>query len=779
MDIKTSFRRAKHAVFLFLSIFLICFVSASHPSTEYADIGGDSSYTLGNGLFTSLNTDAGVTASVETSSPSAVPLMGDMNGDGIIEIIAFDGTTIRVFNGNTLSFASGFSMFRAIRGQPSLFDIDGDNDLDLLIFQNNQSGFINLSILKYNGSILTETEYSVTTLSSASGRVLDYSITCRDSDSRCLAIMEVGNSATSDAVVSMESISFDNTGIHDTELLASSGINCLSIMGDIVVDDIDYDGTEEFISNFFADWAVSASIITYQMNINSSGNISQDRSSITDSSPANFASGEGCFSTNRRIKNMFTNVLVMEVDGANYNNGKEIAYIIPTSSNHTSYQVRVYHMDGSLYNTYPEAFFIELPRGAYEGTISNLFVADVLGTGLEDFCFTYISTVTNLPEMLCNSQLNPTPFGTDSVTYTPVSSYVHAYNATNLIGNYSVFITASHTVTDIVNLQDDGHDARDILNSYGIWTVDDNTCTLGGFLCYMNLSYSIPQSNVFAVQVDAENNGHQDIILQSRQALYYLDDGFSNTHCDNPEIYSCIDADTVTIRPCIDRIWAVNTSVSIEFTVNDFDTDNVAGRAILYYGNSNAQDSGWTANFSSGHPFTFSGFTANLTGNNFIFRIMARDTDNPLAEEIIDDISFDVGTDGVTHGQCTTTGIINPEVVNEADITALGGTSVRANNSIQNVLDGVSIYTGMGTSLLWLFFMLLLAIMIIFLAIRAGWTAGHTSAIIGICESFMLLIGFYVLGFGGGIVITLVVVGLALLAIFGVGFFNRGSSGGG
>lgn len=392
--------------------------------------------------------------------------------------------------------------------------------------------------------------------------------------------------------------------------------------------------------------------------------------------------------------------------------------------------------------------------------ISNIFIGDFYNLGykyLEMCVMGYEPTTFNL-NMLC---------GTNKPFVVPQALEFNYSQINSNIGlsNYYMSVFTSEQKTS--------NDYNEISTPFGIFEKVDNVW--GGEI---DLIFNHSLANYgFSVMVDYDNDGLSEYVLKTDDNLFIIDDGLTNH-------YGYINY--VKYDPCLDSIWQVNTSVDVTIQVKDSDNDNVCGNASIYYGESIVQESANQCGSSSSY-FIFS-FVANNTGNGYTVRVNGWDTENPNNIHTYDK-TFSVATSGITKGECTT--IVNVDNLNIPDGTGVSINDTEeetgvlgenqdpiGDNALSDSMQNTSTLTGLGTSILWLIFMFVIAFFVFVYGRGENFDGKTLIGIIGILEILMLIIGVKMEFIGVGIIWTIVAIGIIIGAVLGSRFFIRSSHGG-
>ncbi len=145
----------KHLFIIIICISLLSsFAFAQSSVSGYEKLGGDATNTFqsGRGIFSELDADLVEAKVISISNGQKSPIIGDMDNDGINEIIVIDNNIVKVFQGEelTLVFAYNYGTTQKI-SNIIMFDIDGITDLELIFALEEDE---EMHILKWNGTNL-------------------------------------------------------------------------------------------------------------------------------------------------------------------------------------------------------------------------------------------------------------------------------------------------------------------------------------------------------------------------------------------------------------------------------------------------------------------------------------------------------------------------------------------------------------------------------------------------------------------------------------------------
>lgn len=610
-----------------ISFFLIIFLSFSvFGLHSYTKLGGENSdYVLdGNGIFnggltlTSFNYE---TRSI--SQPRKSPLVSDIDNDGINEILVLDGYDLRLFSGNALDIVDSISLpsddhFSNIE----IYDIDGDSLQEIILAA---EGSERIYIYEFNGSLFRQQKnISFSHLAdSDNGETL---IRCETTD-RCLLIYsEQRTNDGSTACISAATFSTTAT-LHrvSVECSAADRLFCLPKIRSMPYEDYDNDGEREFIFSYIDASETGNEEIHFAMiHLNASANITiegyyekQIQNVVTDTA---LDCADSVFTD--RPGDYITSPLVVDVDGS-VSNGMEI--IIGAQYDQDEFKIYWFDKNGVMKDDYPEitqadGFIMSNPM------LINAFP----DTDREDFCVLGFVDDTESINLLCGSILTGELVHTNEYEYDVTGRF-------NISKTYDKDDVLTH-VTSQTHTTTDGNDLDEIVNSYGVFEIDNSgTNTL-------NQIFENPKNNGSALMLNIMGGDYTDLLVLTNTNLWYIDDGFSNSPAE---------LDLGQLNPCRNYgAWQNSTQVRLLATVTDPDGDDVSAQAILYYGESYNQTSSWIGG-ASGTVFTFD-FIANVTTVDGLLKVYANDTENPAVFDS-ESITFQVATTGTVYGYCLET----------------------------------------------------------------------------------------------------------------------------
>ena len=737
---------------LILIIGFLLLVPFSYANTDYNMSGGvNNYYQTGTGFF---NTEVTATTYSRTvGEQRSIPLVADLDGDGNNEIIILDGESIELYRNKELDIVNAFSLGTNQKvSNMIVFDIDGDNLSEIIVAQTIYPNGEKIKIIEFNGTNIinqTDLDFGVPFTTYNHKTTAPIGIRCRNTND-CLMVfankVSEGQTVEGGAEEGKLYVTFFNSTNIGSQVLidtASGGHNsiiCLPTILHIALADFDIDGDKDYIFTAVETSGTPDHVSIYYIDVTSQS--PSEVMQIDDTEIVGVTENDGeCGSYNQ----LFTSPLVAELDGS-LGNGLET--VIGTQTDDDEYNLKVYDSGGNLEEQHP------LLADADGILVSNVMLADVFpDSDNTDYCVVGYQTVTGEIDLLCGSlqdtfvAQNELEFSMD-VPYN-ISEGDAIWNPISHMGQHS---SETH----------EGKNIHELINSYGVSRLDLDDCSVIGLGadCTLEVIFENPVGDSVLIPVDAEKvtavGGREDLIALSSTNLFYIDDGFSN---------SAGEITSYTVNPCIDSTWKINTSVTITTIVEDDDLDIVSSKAILYEGDSNEQDSGYTANVTSGTTNSFS-FVANKTMGTGAIKLVGRDSENlDTLDEI--DLTFSVSSNGLEFGDCITEVSIAPEEEEEDEIVTVATLTVDASeNSITSGINTVMNLTGLAGTTFWLFLMLAFSIGLYFRGASIGWSGNGIVGAIAIVNLLFLVIGARVGLISTALIVILVVISVVILGVF-------------
>lgn len=745
------------------------------------------------------------------------PLIADLDGDGVKEIIVMDSGDIRLFNRdvNGISVVDTAETGSATDDMSNhiVFDIDGDGRGEVIVVNPRGVTDASIFIADWNGTdFVIQNTLNITGLSNlligtSEGFYSEVMIRCGKVNECILAYTDGPDLLPSGGRTSTVSAAFFNSTFVGNEIVLQQDVSsnqafCFPKLKHIEFKD--FDSSFDPVSPTDVEYIFSAMEVTqntvdeqlviFYVDIDDDGTVREEKQAqfgvgdpylafVTTNCQDDTTAGG-----NRFAGNLFTSPLVQD-SGNGGDPETWIASMVDTN------EFNIFKIDAADTSS-SEKFPLLADAGGI--IISNVFTAAAL-EGPEtsqgpDFCVmgeTPVGTGGFLDDdritVLCASDVNTVAFLDNAQFFLNSKSTVFDFNISLLEEDWFVM---AHSVpmksTDTPNTDE-------IITSYGVFELDRDSCDVFAD-CNLNLIFRNPTFDGVSVPIDFQDNDRFDIIHMTNTILFYLDDLFENTGAD-------IDLEASSANPCLDSTWKVNTTVTLLIVVDDFDGDDVSTRVSAYDGTSNefftdtgVVNSSFTVNKSSvgGAVFTHS-FVANKTIGSGVIKIEARDTG---AADLIDIefISFSVSTVGLEAGDCVGALGVNPDDPAAAGAAGAACTSdtdcnidnfcnsqnVCQTETDDNLVDNALItglrsfrLFGLGTTTLWLFFMLAFSLGIWLRAAQIGWTGNSAFGAIAIVNLLFIVVGTRIGVLSTTLVVVLVISIVGILSIF-IGRFLTG-----
>jgi hypothetical protein len=747
-------------------IILLILIAATVSAAETYNKTGtfDGKFFTDAGVFNDGNPQFALSISLKgLSAIKEVPLVVDMDNDGINEIIVMDAATLRLYHGSDLTIVDAYNTGHNERISNMLaFDIDGDGRTEV-IFVQEESELI--EIIDYNGTAITNTTLSIgSAITHIDGR---FTIQCAATD-QCLAVYH--ERMDSGAGADLRAIGFSSTTT-GTEVDLSTGVAttenfCFPKVRSMPYTDFDpTNAGNEFLVNIMR-FKNGGDERMFFFTISMTGLVvTETRETSTD----NFGLGHGAFEVFDggapecdidNLERFYSAPIVHNFDQA-AGNGKE--FVVASMVDSNEYIMGLFNSDHTFEDDFPETF------EADGILVSNPFIANVFGdTGFNDFCVIGHQNVNQELEALCGTYST----GAELETIEFKSSTKGTFNITTAFGNIAI-ISHSGQHSDQQIATDSSvaaTDTTEIISAYGVHRLSGQSFAPLSTINKMDRISALPANNLACIAVDAEKSGSSDLICHTGTTLYYLDDGLENQGAL---------ITNVNYNPCVldGAILKQNTTLQIIVTVTDQNSavlgqDAVGANVTIYKGTPNAVKQSVTG-IASGDPIPLS-FNANATGTNQI-EIIA--FDEGTSQTNTKTQSFTVASQGISFGQSTCSQVFEavPDSVlfPQGVLTDPEGNQLNNNTINRGIVEYASLF-GVSGSLVWILLMFILGITIILAptvnSFRTGMQSGiGTNALLSILfifEAFMLIIGSLLGILGLGIIVTLSVILIAALGIW-------------
>jgi len=760
----------KKLLILFSILLLIIPIAAS--KTEYANIGGDNGdYDLGEGFFGSSANF--LTRGIGVSTNTQVPLVVDLDGDGTTEIVIIDGDTIRVLNS---SLAVQDTLATGISGRLSnliTFDVDGDGRKEIIVAGEGSADITKELIIfvDYNGTDLTQQSllnysndaYHFKDTIFPADRRGEIQIGCDSVQSCQMHITSISDSGITNNVNLTVVLFNESQIINFTTLLTRTNAQpfCSPTTKNIEIVDINADGSKDYVSTWVSsnqDAGTDDAIIIVAVD--------QTGTSLSGFPIIEFDlidEGTGDCIDSVLGKRISPPLSFPAFGGDEGNSESQTMVAFMTSSD--KFVIKAFSASGTEIDQFPALI---LGEGIL---VSNVFRGNFFpDSGNVDFCAMGYDEPEQELEAVCGSLLS----GEFPDTNRYIINVSNKFTVDDAIGSYdSISHSTNHenSQSQCLDVSCSAADLDEVLTPFGI-----HRLIREGFLCDTTGTCQLREvffnpfntSGVF-VSVDTTAAGAEDLLLMTNTNLFLFDALFQD---QPPEI----DRSSISINPCIDSAWKINSSGPIiSFTVDDTDPvpisdlDQVFAQVFLYADSTNEQRSAVQGPSTSGTTFFFdeTTFNINKTTGSGVIRLLANDTGG--IEQDIVNIPFTVADTGLELGECVTEGF--GVVVEEVFILDATLTDDATDNAITNAIDTLSGLFGLAGTTIWLIVMLALSIGVwggVMQVNKNGQAISGTAALglIAILNALMIILGARF-----GILSTSLVVIITVIAVVIVGIF--------
>ncbi len=700
------------------------------------------------------------------NEPKLVPMVSDLDHDGTNEIIIFDSTGVRLFNNKELDIVDSFP-FSEETSNAIIFNIDGDNFTEIIIALVDSQV---LHVIEYNGSNMFNTSLSFSHLNHSSGA--DVQIKCRDVND---CFMAYSNNTVGSATIAGDLYGiFFNSSAWGKEDIIEEGFDggtdlfCKPVIPSIAVADYDGDNTKEYIFSFsnIDTGANELEPHIFWVDASADGITVEEHIEIGDSDAT--VSGAGCGGDSFRG---MTSPITFDIDGSPSNGLETIIAYKVDDNEYVMKSFKGCSSEGcgiTQLQDYPASCtgFFNLGNCPEATSLSNIVKADIFsGTeGVDDFCVMGYNDDRSELDMVCGSETSTVPLPVWFLKSKTMELVLNETVPFNLSGVSPVFHNGIIHSAQHSSASPSGKNLDEFVTSFGIISAG-NTETSSPDL---SIIFANPKQNTSLISVDAEKVGREDLIALASTNIWYIDDQFSNEGGQITEY---------DIDPCIDSTIQINSSSKFLVKVEDKDslkagaiTDLVSARVIIYEGETDEQDTGWSNNLTSGTTFTFlDTLIYNVTTGSSTLRLMGRDLGNPDEIDIIE-FTFSVGNAGVVKGDCSTTAeipLVEEGVVAEAVITEATLTEDADSNAITRGVLSIVDLTGMGGTTLWLLGMMLMTLLIWHVMVEERHTSGSSAlGTIAILNVLAIILGARLGMLGTGLIVILTLIGVIILGVF-------------
>jgi len=661
------------------------------------------------------------------------------------------------------------------------FDIDGDSLTEIILVME-QSEL--LQIIEWNGTVLEiETTIALSGITHSTGQFM---IKCRGVNDCMMAYTDHISKTDDGGAAGDIFVSFFNSTnvaneVNIDTIPVGTSTYCFPKIRHIVAEDYDESGgDDEYIFTAIEvrpSDVESMSIYYIDVTGQTPSEIRQLDISMT---ALNEPTGDSCEEVTGNYGRFFTSPLVFD---AKIGGGIETIVGFMVDDDPLEFNMRSYDSSGSSelsarINSYPSV------QDATGSLLSNPFRANIFDeSGQVDFCvmgFIDFDT-TGIPfepacesrqciNLLCASEqakFDTIPFDLNNLEFR-----FDKGDRFNISEGFEEWNIISHSITAIST---DSPNNDELLNSYGVFDIEFESCNLGGF-CDLSLIFENPKGDSVVIPSDVEKTEFDDLIVLTSGSLFYLDDSFVDLGAD-------IDNPSIDINPCQDSPIKINTTMQISYIVNDLDIvqkDSVNAKVIMYAGTTNEHETPLSANFVSGATFTFAqpDIQINQTISNGIIRLIGNDTGGSNDFDSID-IPFTVAANGVELNDCRTLGFDVDEVVNES-LTADGFIDEGATTGVRDATNELSGITGLGGATLWLIAMLIIGFGVITgtaaISQKALGEISGQGMLVGIIAALFIDGIIFIIGaingvFSAGVVFLVVLLFVITMVAIGTRFF--------
>lgn len=713
---------------LIIFIFLVSISYADYPFLN------QNSFKYGTANFNDATSETYVPASSgDAFSYNAVT--GDLDSNGVNELYIIDDDTFLVYNysQNVLNIVDSFSLSSSVRRSPPIiYDIDGDGKDEVIIYEIQDVGdFGYLHMFEFASGTLTNTSKRLTYNYDAYNIVVG----CKGTND-CLVSY---NNAGATGALFTRTFNSTNPSI-DSISLSAGDVLCIPNIRYILNDDYDGDGVTEFLLSYAYSTGSNVYYVIKAYNTENQSNLLTDKT-ITHTTSISLGAGGTC--TSKPIGQDITSPLVYDFDPSEP--GKEI--LIGLMDDTDEFRIFEFKNDGAFEDEFPE---LTQEPGQI---ISNIIRMNAFGDSTsDDACVLGYRTATEEIILVCASKTRG--------GLSPESEVYHYdINTSSVLSSDENFQTLIHSVEAYTQIVD-GDNIQELLTPFGTFYLD---AARTGFDVDLNRLWVNDYAPATIIPDDFTGNSRIDLLMVKPNNLWMVTDSFINTHCDT---YNCIRNGSYT-NPSITKSIKVNTTFHVYLNIEDYDGDNVAGRVVLYADTTNEQDSGWIGNYSSGTIIPFTTLKVNKTGT-YNIKFMARDVDDITAIQTIT-LPFTISAVGDEFG--------DSYFYFGSSTTTESSTNATTGNAVVEMADQLSDATGLSKGIIWLIFMALIPLVGMYLMFQAGISGSqifHGFVFIGLFEIIWFVLGVLFGFISTGILIAVVVIALAIVALWLSRVLGRG-----
>ena len=722
-------------------------------------------FLVGTGIFNENLATSIVNSRSFSNSITNIPLVADLDSDGINEIIITVGNRIRILDTNLNSLAL-LTLETGTYTTPVIANIDNDTFSEIIIANQEQ---INVSILEWNGTDLVRQAIINVTIDQKDGAKRAM-IACNDGEGgtegiKCLLVSAVSDKNGANFESNVSAFLFNATTAGSLVFInQNDNTLCLPQIPLISVADYDADGRDEFIFShalFFG----GTNEILFLTYINDSFDLTLSVEQETTFSTRAFTTFNPISSAlascddssgvveNRHSGAFFTSPLVAELNGEA---GMET--IVGLNLDAQNFRIIVFDKNGNDIDQHPQL------NTADGEIVGNAMLANVFGdTGNIEYCVLghddEENEGTGVLSLLCGSQQTGASFDSSEFRFNTDGRF----NITKTFPNMNVIAHMGQHSNQNIEIAGEGlTDTTELISAYGVFRLNDNTFNGTVSVREMDLIFSSIVGDSACIVADAQKAGSEEIICIEDTVISYINDGVDNAPAE---------ITAITYNPCVvDSTIKVNETLQVSVTVTDqnpapLSQDTVFSNVTVYFEDGNEVSSSLGAT-ASGQIHNHL-FTLNKSGVRFAIRIQGWDSANPSSKNT-EPQSFTVAINGIEFGDstCTIDFVTVAEAEAEAVITEATLILDATDNSLTSGLNTFSGLTGLAGTTIWLLFMMLGAFFIYSIMAENGLTGNSALGTITIMEVLAILIGVRIGVFSTGLVVTIVVIGVVIIGLF-------------
>lgn len=722
-------------------------------------------------------TDQAVTSRI--SPPLSVtgvrytPLIDDLDSDGHNEIYLFGQNSIRVYEYyNNLTYSGSFTpnnlgavTSSLIGTSPIIVNLNGTK---YVMAAASNSTWASVYFLRFYAN-KTFTPISNITMKLDYQTVGIYWTGCTN-EARCM----IGYSPSPVTTTGIRAIAYNIDGRLSDEInLTNPPIGlCISRYARAVSTDVDNDGITHFTTGVTAldDPDVAYYVFDWKLTNNASADPVLNCYGHVDNNVITPISSCSTYFDNKiKAQDMMTQTpLVYDFDSTH--DGKEI--IIGYQYDSDRFKGAVFDSNCDVIKTYPS---VVIGQGQIK---SAPFRVNAYDDALDDeFCVMGYSSISdhNFINLLCStfgdqpsgspSDLDQNYYGEINLNWNMTDQIKATTYAINQIGNVGEFIGQSQIATP-----------------YGLFSIESNTKATNFFdwlltgipflqfirLNKLNSYYTFTTNNLTIVPYDINNDLHQEIVTVSNNNVEVLVDLYSSVGPRGAVITQ------IRTIPCFNFSIQNGSLIQVNAIVTNAEASGLASaRAVLYADTVNEINTTWaTQPIVNGEaPFQWT-FTANVTFQNAILRVLANDSFKPDVIVSVDrtfTVADSIDAQVFGESSCTVYNAQVPSTVTGSTTTTTNPNETNVENNLLNrALDKLNelFDNNLGRTVWWLILMIMFAISILFAGLKYG---HHIKAVMGILmfsEILLFIIGVFLHVLSVALVIVLVVICLLVIGVW-------------